>query len=749
MEKTNIWSLPKKDIFIYPNTIIKKTGIKLCYWYRWVQGKKMGEIAYVVIWYLMVVFIGVISLPITISVCRSLPDTGHSVSKILGILFLAYISWILSYVIGYHRSEIILSLLLICLISGYIYIKYRPNIDRQLLLRNELIFGSIFLLFLLIRSFNPQINGGEKVNDFQLLNSILRSSSLPPHDAWLSGFRVNMYYYFGTFTIATLTKLTGIPGNIAYNLAMALIPALAANAAYGLGYNLTRSTKGGAIAMFLLAFAGNLYPAGIVLAHILGITRSPLGDVPEIIDFWSASRIIPFTINEFPYFSFIFGDLHAHMIALPFVLLAIMLILDIHYAKSLPWITFMFLGLSIGSLFVFNAWDYSTYAAFLILVLILRSIIKSSSVSGRINKIICILRGQSTGFLILLFGFLVFFMFFIDFRSSSIQGIKPVVERTHLINFLAIYGLFLFLIVSFMLVNLPELQYKNYLLVILLMLSISLYFVPNFQTLSVFVPLAFLSLINIYLFYRNNDPERLFVSIMIILGLSLLVFCELFYFDDSLGGTWERMNTVFKYYFQVWILWSIASAYAFIEVCKKKYRFRSAVLVTLSLLCVLNSIYLFTGTYAKTDSFSKNSGLDGIEFMKKTNFGYYDAIFWINININGTPIILEAPGSSYEDTSFLSAYTGLPTIIGWVNHELIWRNNWEELSQRINDVDTIYNTENYMQAYALLKKYNVTYVSVGDIELKRYRTEGLEKFKNQSDFEHSYMGYIDIYKIIK
>jgi uncharacterized membrane protein len=286
-------------------------------------------------------------------------------------------------------------------------------------------------------------------------------------------------------------------------------------------------------------------------------------------------------------------------------------------------------------------------------------------------------------------------------------------------------------------------------LVILLMSGISLYFVPNFQTLSVIIPLAVLSLINIYSFYRNKDQEKLFVSIMIILGLGLLVFCELFFFDDPLDGSWERMNTVFKYYIQVWILWSLASAYAFIDICKKKYRLKSAVLVTLSLLCVLNSIYLITGTYAKTDSFSKNPDIDGIEFMKKTNFGYYDAIFWININIKGTPVILEAPGSSYEDTSLLSAYTGVSTIIGWVDHELTWRNNWEELSGRINDVDNIYNTENYTQADLLLKKYNVSYVSVGDIELKRYRTEGLQKFKNQSVFEHVYIGYIDIYKVVK
>jgi YYY domain-containing protein len=706
------------------------------------------QILYVAIWYLLVLSLGIILLPITTSVCSSLPDRGYSVSKILGILLIAYISWILSYAVGYSRYEIIVSLLLIYIFSFYAYIRLKPGIDWGSLFRNEIIFGSVFLFFLIIRAFNPEIHGGEKVNDFMLLNEIIKSISLPPYDSWLSGYRVNMYYYFGTYTIATLTKLTGIPANIAYNLGMALIPALAANAAFGIGYNLTQSKKAGIIAMFLLVFAGNLYSAGVIAAHMLGIANSPWGNVPDIVDYWGASRIIPHTINEFPYFSFIFGDLHAHVIAIPFVLLAITLILEFYFAKKISAIALVFMGLGIGTLAVSNLWDYPTYAALFVMVVMIKSMMQTRHVSGGINRIKDISGRLSDGILILVIGFLMFIAFFIDFKSSSIQGIKPVGERTALINFLAIYNLFLFLIFSFMLSNLPEFKHKKWVLAVLAVASAALYFYPNFQTLSVFVPLGFLSGINIYYFYNNNDKNRLFVSILIIMGLGILIFCELFYFKDLIDGSWGRMNTVFKYYIQVWLLWSTASAYAFFDLYKKKYRMRNLVLVMLSLLLVLNSLYLCTGTYAKAERFSSSPGLDGLAFMKKTNFGYYDAIFWVDMNINGTPVILEAPGESYQDTSLMSAYTGLPTVVGWAGHEIMWRNNWGELSQRIRDVDTIYDTADYRKAIALLKKYDVSYVYIGDVELKKYRETGLRKFENTSNFERVYVGAAEIYRVV-
>lgn len=705
------------------------------------------QILYVAIWYLLVVFLGIILLPIATSVCSSLPDRGYSVSKILGILLLAYISWVLSYVISYSRYGIIISLLLVIVFSVYTYVRWKPVIDRGLLFRNEIIFGSTFLFFLIIRAFNPDIYGGEKVTDFMLLNSILKSGSLPPHDSWLSGFRMDTYYYFGTYTIATLTKLTGIPAYIAYNLGISIIPALAANAAFGMGYALTNNKKAGFVAMFLLAFAGNLYPAAVVSAHLLGITSSQWGSVPDIIDYWGASRIIPNTINEFPYFSFIFGDLHAHVIAIPFVLLAIMLMLNFYFAKRISLLAFILLGLSIGSLFVLNAWDYPTYAALFVLVLIIKYIIPSNSLHGAIRKSKDLLRPLCIGISILFLGFFMFAVFFMDFKPAGVQGIKSVVERTELANFLVIYNLFIFLIISFMLINLPEFRYKKGILALAAFSGFALYFFPGFQTLSVFVPLAFLISINIYYFYRNGDVNRLFVSALIVLGLGIMVFCELFYFDDLLSDKYERMNTVFKYYIQAWILWSTASAYAFFDIYMKKYRMKNLLMVILPLLLVLNSLYLFTGTYAKTEGFSRNLSLDGIAFLKKTSFADYDAIFWVNMNIEGAPVILEAAGSSYTETSRISSYTGLPTVMGWVGHELVWRNNWGELSQRITDVDAIYNTADYGYAMALLKKYNVSYVYIGDVELKKYKNGGLRKFENTSNFERVYRGAAEIYRV--
>ncbi len=697
-------------------------------------------------WYLLIVFLGIITVPLTVIICRNLPERGYSVSKILGILLLAYISWVLSYALGYSRNEIMLSLFLLIVSSAIIYAKTKPAIDRKLLLRNELIFGIVFLLFLIIRAYNPDIHDGEKVFDFMVLNSILKSTSLPPHDSWFSGFNIDMYYYFGSFTIATLTKLIGIPSNIAYNLGMSLLPALAAVAAFGLGYNLTSDKKGGIAALFLLVFAGNIFSAGVISAHALNITTSPWGNVPEIMDYWKSTRVIPNTANEFPYFSFIFGDLHAHVIAIPFVLMAITFILNVYLSKKLSKTNLVFLSLALGSLFVFNSWDYATYVAFFVLAILIQPWKIEVNKPGEIFR--DILKRSGIIITVPILGLLMFIVFFFDFHSSSIQGIKPVFTRTALLNFLVIYDLFLFLIVSFLLLHIPEFRYKKWILAALSAAAVALYFVPNFQTLAVFAPLAFLTCFGVYFFYRNKDINRLFISVMIVLGLSILVFCELFYFDDLFSGADERFNTVFKYYNQVWLLFSIASAYAFYDIIEKKYRMKKVVLVILSILLVLNSLYLFTGTFARTGEWKGSPGLDGMAFLKKADYGEYDALFWIERNLNGAPVILEAPGVSYKDNSRISSFTGLPTVVGWVGHEYVLRNDWGEISARIRDVDIIYDTEDINEAMVLLRKYNVSYVYVGNVELVKYKQPGLQKFSNTSYFENVYRAAYDVYRVL-
>ncbi|VVB86118.1 Uncharacterised protein [uncultured archaeon] len=704
------------------------------------------ELSYAALWYLLIVFLGLISLPLTVTICRNLPDRGYSVSKILGILLLAYVSWVLSYALGYSRNEIILSLLLVCVLSAVIYARVKPEIDRLRLLRNEIIFGIIFLLFLFIRAYNPEIHDGEKVYDFMLINSILKSTTLPPHDSWLSGYNINMYYYFGSFTFATLTKLSAIPSNITYNLGMSLLPALSAVAVFGLGYNLTGDKKGGFAALFLLVFAGNLFPAGVITAHALNMTTSPWGPVPDIIDYWGPSRIIPYTVNEFPYFSFIFGDLHAHVIAIPFALLAITFILNVFLSKKISKISLVFLSLSLGSMFVFNSWDYPTYAALLMLVLLFQPLKAEGTKIREIFRIF--LERVCIYIAVIILGLLMFIFFLIDFHSSGIQGIKPVITRTHLINFLVIYDLFLFLIFSFLLLHFPDYRHKKWILAALAASGVALFFVPGFQTLAVFVPLAFLTCMGIYSFYRNNDMNRMFISVLIALGLAILVFCELFYLDDLFSGNDERFNTVFKFYNQVWLLFSVAASFALYDLTSRKYRMKKAVLTIIALLLVLNSLYLFTGTYARTEGFNRSAGLDGTAFLKKADYGDYDAIAWVDRNLNGTQVILEAPGDSYTDMSRVSAFTGIPTVVGWASHEYMLRNNWEELSARMQDSDTIYNTENNNEAVILLRKYNVSYVYVGNVELRKYKQQSLKKFENSSYFERAYRGVYEIYHVL-
>jgi YYY domain-containing protein len=236
---------------------------------------------------------------------------------------------------------------------------------------------------------------------------------------------------------------------------------------------------------------------------------------------------------------------------------------------------------------------------------------------------------------------------------------------------------------------------------------------------------------------------------MIALGLGLLVFCELFYFDDLFSGSDARFNTVFKYYNQVWLLFSIASAYAFYDLIDKKYRMKRGVLVILSILLVLNSLYLFTGTFARTGEWKGSPGLDGIAFLKKVDYGEYDALFWIEKNLNGAPVILEAPGVSYKDNSRISSFTGLPTVVGWAGHEYVLRNDWGNISARVRDVDTIYDTEDNNEAIVLLRKYNVSYVYVGNVELVKYRQQGLQKFSNTSYFENVYRAAYDVYRVIQ
>lgn len=688
-----------------------------------------------IIWYAMISFIGAAAFPIVSMVCKNLSDQGYSISKIVGILMLAYLTWILSYPLSFNRDVVLLSLAIICIVS-LICIKNRPQIKWEIVIRNEVLFFIVFIVFLTIRVYNPEITAfGEKFMDFAFLNAVMRSSHFPPHDPWLSGGLLNFYYYFGYLIVAVLSKLSGIPTTITYNLGLVTFSALAASASFGIGYDLTKKARYGISTMIIIVFIANPY---IVFNLAGSFLHLPVTHHEDLFGFWASTRVIPNTINEFPYFSFIFGDLHPHVISIPFQLLVLTLLLNIYkstdkginiYGETRIHVLagIIISALSIGVLFPMNAWDYPTYLALFITIVLIQQY-RTARIRDALIPIISVV----------IMSVILFVPFYMDFHGTGVSEIGISHQKTLLINFIEIFALFLFLIFSSLFSHL-DLD-RRYVIALIPITILSLLF---FQILIIIIPLIVLCL---YLFHKDTKNNQ-FVLALVLVGSLLAVFCEIFYLDDRLGVPNERMNTVFKLYLQIWILWGVAAGYCLYDLSSKHLISRKRTIWTV-LFCILIAsccIYPFTATYTKMNIDHNPASLDGIAYLNRSDRGDYSAISWIRRNITGTPVIIEAPGRCYTTDSRVSAFTGLPTVIGWEGHEVMWRGSYEDVRVRAEDVDKIYSTGNINTAIGLLNKYNVSYVYIGAAERARYG-KGLDKFEDEDCFEWIYIGSVRIYR---
>ncbi|MBI1879730.1 MAG: hypothetical protein HYR94_16165 [Chloroflexi bacterium] len=228
-------------------------------------------------------------------------------------------------------------------------------------------------------------------------------------------------------------------------------------------------------------------------------------------------------------------------------------------------------------------------------------------------------------------------------------------------------------------------------------------------------------------------PEQ-FVLILVLVGLALPLAVEFVYLRDNFG---IRMNTIFKFYFQAWVLLALASAFAVYYVSKHLHGVAAAAWqVGLALLVAGGLVYPALAIPNKADFFKSQPTLNGMAWIKDYRPGDYAAIEWLRANAPASAVILEAPGArfaAYQYTSRISAMTGLPTLLGWGGHQSQWRGNYEEPARREPEIDLLYNTPDIDQAQALLDKYGITYVVVGALERERYSPPGLRKFEQFMD----------------
>ena len=201
---------------------------------------------------------------------------------------------------------------------------------------------------------------------------------------------------------------------------------------------------------------------------------------------------------------------------------------------------------------------------------------------------------------------------------------------------------------------------------------------------------------------------------------------EFIYLKDIFNS---RMNTVFKFYYQAWVLLGSASAYGVYwllssrgERRKLGGRIARGLWATgLVVLLAVSLIYPTLASYSKAGRFAGEPTLDGAAHVARYRKADYDAIQWLRSNVGGQPTILEAPGPQYSEYARVSTYTGLPTLLGWGGHELQWRGNYDEPGKREPDIDTLYRSADWRQIESLVEKYNIGYIYVGQLERDKYQ----------------------------
>jgi YYY domain-containing protein len=712
----------------------------------------MIEIIPVFIWWFLIEVLGLLSIPIVFSICKNLPDNGYFISKIIGMLLVTYITWILVNIgiFEYGIFAILVSVLIIFVVSFHLFTKEIKNITtffrekKKLILIIEGLFLLSYISFIIYRYYDNSILDAEKPQDFMFINGILRSTRFPLNDPWYTGKPVQ-YYYFGYMIIATLTKISNINPAITFNLSLATLFALTATMSFGVLYNLTKKFKYGILGIVFVTIIGNLRGLHQVISEGKFLP----------FDYWlSAHYIIPGTINEFPYFSFLHGDLHPHVIAIPFTILCITLILNIFKSKESGLKIFgeskllglFILAISIGGLAFMNIWDFPTYLLLAVLTIGIQQYLMIKKINSSFIK--------NAGFLIIsviILSIVLYLPFHLS--VSSVRSLGIVQKRTEIQYFLAIYLFFISLILPFLVLEVKSLKKWNKDLFI----GISL-FLLILTALTREATILILFLVGMCGFVliknltsKNIQDETLFSVLILFVGLLLALGIEIVYIDDAFVGDLERVNTVFKIGMQIWILLAISSSYLFYYLRNdflKDFRKKTAILwlIVFSFLLFSSMIYPIFATITKANNnynfYNKIATLDGRAWMKGMDVCDYDSIKWLNENIAGVPVILEAVGNSFTWTSCVSFNTGLPTVLGWEGHEEQWRvNELSEISDRANDVDKIFTTADT----ALMKKYNISYVYIGKLERDKYLQEDLNKFEK---FEKVYENLkVKIYKV--
>jgi YYY domain-containing protein len=723
--------------------------------------------------------------------------------------------------------------IILFVIAGILYYLQRDDLRREwhekrnYYLVIEGLFLAFFVFDLLIRLGNPDLwhpwKGGERPMDFSYLNAVLKSTTFPPYDPWFAGGYIN-YYYYGFVYVGVLVKWLGIVPSVAYNLIIPTLFSMIAMGAFSVGWNLVsfgqsaiRRTKSlvksfpfltgiaaalavavignlGTLRMIyqgyqrLAAPGGNIEGANIISRIIWAVQGAFMtltgASMPYgIADwYWFPSRAIPAPndvepITEFPFFTVLYGDPHAHLFALPITLLALSWGLAIVFARgwrhnpedtyqnrTLLIITSLLVGgLAIGALRPTNTWDFPIYLVLGVVAVgyaIWKYYLPSRNQSNGFGNLSTTLKwiGMAIGSMLALGG--LAFLLYQPYANWYVQGYTNIQlwkgTHTPFWSYMTHWGVFLFVIISWLLWETREWMantplsalrkltpYRGILLVcgILIIAWIVVLQLMGVSIAWFVIPLVIW--VGILIFHPDLSDAKKAVLIMVAAGLSLTLMVEIIVLVGDIG----RMNTVFKFYLQVWTLLALSAAAGFgwtlASVARWSPAWKSFWQIMVILLVSAAALYPLLGSTARINDRMAEGvplTLDGMVFMEYAQYDDlgvhmdlsqdYHAIRWLQENVANSPVIIEGNMVEYHWGTRNTIYTGLPNVIGWNWHQRQQRASASEglIQERITEVNDFYLTTDPDRAKSILGRFGVEYIIVGQLEHALYPGIGLEKF---------------------
>jgi YYY domain-containing protein len=730
---------------------------------------------------------------------RPLPVPGvYALAKVLGVLVFAYVPWLLTSYEQASFTRATLAGMFVALLAwgAAAWRRGQPVGAREgEVVSTELLFWGVFLIFLAVRAFNPEVFWGEKPMDFAFLNALMRSVTLPPPEPWFSGSTLH-YTYFGHYVVAAVSKLCHIHPGLAFNLGIALFGALTAMGAFALGAAVASRNGVGWIAAIFVVLIGNL----------AGLREILQRRVVNFDYFWATSRVIKDTINEYPLWSFLFADLHAHVLVMPFSLtflaLAVWWVRRAEVAAPVrPGWLFALLAFALGAIMVTNGWSTPTYVLFF--PFLLGCCAMARAPLGRRRLVVLVLLALAIGGLLIARSFIpeppgwlvahlggdaarqllptaalalaglmalvalpgptaltallvgVAYVFFLPFwRGFSAPQRNFGIEEQSFANFWDfgnIFGLFLFIALPFVfalwrrtLVP-PEgaLGSARRVAMWVVGLTVAVCWLASTPALAPHLPFGLQGSLRLGTALLAVLAGWIAVQVPLTstqrVAAAMLSFAFAITAGTDVVYVWDRMNTIFKFYLEAWFLFSAACAVAVVELWSgliARPLLRRAWQAGLMALLALGAFTAGSGVWAVVHIDrvrTPEPTLDGTAYL--TQYAPQDqaAFEWLNDNVAGIPVITEAYGPSYQEFARVAMNTGLPTVLGWDYHVHQRAHRWPDINKRKDDLKTLYTTDSKDVAAEILRRYHVALVYVGPLERRTYAGANQTRFAEWGD----------------